>query len=264
LESKLFTAAFVVAMVVALSPCPWLISLDEQAARFWESDGNPVEVQLEDGGIIETGFQLRWNGYIEGHVRNQAGNPASAQLILVNDDDRLPRSRRYSSQMTAKDGSYRFREVPPGHYIVKLNPEGPHDTSPYDLQYYPEGVSSQSAKVFDLAAGQKVEGIDFRVSRLTERSIQVRVTFADGTPGAGAHVGVAYENTNQNESQTGTNWVADTDQNGLAVINTYGRTQVRLFAEKWGYPKSFASQSIRSAADRTPDKINLVLVPTNR
>jgi hypothetical protein len=241
-----------------------LVSIDDQAARFWESDGKPVQVHLNDGGIVENGFWLLWNGSIEGHVKDDAGNPAYAELILVNTDDRFPVRGRYSFQMSAKDGSYRFREVPPGRYIVKLNPEGPHDRSPYDLQYYPEGVSRQSAKVFDLAAGQKAEGADFQVSRLKKRRIQVRVIFADGTPGAGAHVSVAYENTNQNESWTGTNWVAGTDQNGLAVIHTYGRSKVRLFAEKAGYPESFSSQSIQLAADQTPDRIDLVLVPTNR
>lgn len=90
----------------------------------------------------------------------------------------------------------------------------------------------------------------------------MRVTFADGAPAAGTHVCVAYENTDKDESRTGNNYVAQTDQNSLAVIHTYGRSQVRVFAEKWAYPESFSSRAIQSPADQTPDRVNLVVVPT--
>jgi hypothetical protein len=93
----------------------------------------------------------------------------------------------------------------------------------------------------------------------------VRVKWANGTAAAGAHVCVAYENTDDYEALDGRNCIRDTDQNGLAVIHFYGRSQVRVFAEQYQpWPDRFRSQPVQSAADQTPNTINLVLTSAKR
>jgi hypothetical protein len=59
------------------------------------------------------------------------------------------------------------------------------------------------------------------------------VTTAEGTAVAGAHVCVAYENTDDYEPLAGRDCMKEADQNGFAVIHTYGGSQVRIFAEQF-------------------------------
>jgi hypothetical protein len=102
-----------------------------------------------------------------------------------------------------------------------------------------------------------------------ERHTRVRVTWADGTAVAGLHVCVAYENTDDYESLAGKHCIKEADQNGLAVIRTYGGSQVRVFAEQFVYrddqqlPDRFHSQPVQYAADQIPNTVNLVLTPSN-
>jgi hypothetical protein len=86
---------------------------------------------------------------------------------------------------------------------------------------------------------------------------------------AGLHVCVAYENTDDYESLAGKHCIKEADQNGLAVIRTYGGSQVRVFAEQFVYrddqqlPDRFHSQPVQYAADQIPNTVNLVLTPSN-
>ena len=171
---------------------------------------------------------------------------------------------------TAKDGSYKFRKIPPGRYLVVMNPYGPDSEWPYDLQYYPFGIRRDEARVFDVAAGQRLAGIDFRAPLLQDRLTQVRVTWANGTAAADASVCVTYEGGSDYVDLAGTNCVKRTDRDGLAVIHTCGRSQVRIFAsqmvdrddQRWF--DVFRSLPLQSAADQTPDKTNLVLISRKR
>ena len=243
---------------------------DTQAVGFFNSDGSPAAIHLDSGGVVERNFELFWNGRIEGEVKDNAGKPAHAWVELISaDGSQIPGYVNFF-EMTVKDGSYQFRKIPPGRYMVMVNPNGPYGEWPYDLQYYPSEVRQDKARVFELAAGQRMVEIDFRLPLLPERSTQVRVTWANGTAAAGAHVCVAYEGADDYESLIGRSCVSDADQNGMAVIHTYGRSQVRIFAyhivdranQQW--PDHLHSRPVQSAADQTQNRINLVLIPAKR
>jgi hypothetical protein len=151
-----------------------------------------------------------------------------------------------------------------------MNPNGPSGESPYDLDYYPSGVRKDKARVFDLGAGQRIAGIDFQVPLLGERNSQVRVTWANGSAAAGVPVCHAYENTDDYESLIGKECFEHTDQKGLALIHTYGKSQVRLFTEQFVYHDNqpgvdrFHSRPVQSRADQIPNTINLVLISEKR
>jgi hypothetical protein len=214
---------------------------------------------------VEKNFELFWNGRIEGQVKDEAGKPAHAWVELLSaDGSQIPGNVNFF-QMAAKDGSYQFRKIPPGRYMVVVNPSGPYDEWPYDFQYYSAGVRKNQARVFELASGQRVEDVNFRLPLLRERDTDVRVKWANGAAAAGAHVCIAYENTDDYEALDGRNCIRDTDQNGLAVIHFYGRSQLRVFAEQYQpWPDRFRSQPVQSAADQTPNTINLVLTSAKR
>ena len=115
--------------------------------------------------------------------------------------------------------------------------------------------------MIELAAGQHIEGIDFRLPALAERSSQVRVKRANGSAVADASICVAYEEADDYEALAGRNCLARTDQNGQARISTYGRSQVRIYAYEYDFsaPPPRFSLPAQSAANQTLDKINLVI-----
>ena len=228
---------------------------ETQSEGFWNRDGSPAKIHMDSGGVVERNFELFWEGRIEGLVKDDSGRPAHVWVQLVSADERRIPGYVDFFQMTAKDGSYRFQKVPPGRYMIELNPQGPDGESPYELQYFPSGVRKSAARVFELAPGQRVTGVDFQTQLLAARNTRVRVTWANGTVAAGASVCFAYENADGYDTLQGRNCSKTTDQNGIAVLATYGRSQVRVF----GTSSSFHSQSVQIAADQTPNSINLVL-----
>ncbi len=251
-----------------LAPGDYTLQLpvpDTQVVGPWKRDASRATIRLKSGGVVEYDFELFWNGRIEGEVKDEAGKPARVWVQLISaDHSQIPGNVAFF-QRAAEDGSYQFWKVPPGQYMVVLNPDGPSRDWPYDLQYYPSGVRREKARVFQLAAGQRITGIDFKVPLLAERNTQVRVTWPSGTPVAGAHLSVAYENDGDYESLFGSNWIGDAEQNGLKVVHTYGRSQVRILAKQFlNHPSRQGQDTISSrpaqfAADQTPDTITLVL-----
>jgi hypothetical protein len=246
-----------------------LSTLETQVEGFF-SDSSTARIHLESDGVVEKNFELFWNGRIEGQVTEDGGKPAHAWVELLSADGRPIPGYVNFFEMTARDGSYQFRKVPPGLYIVIMNPNGPSGGWPYDFQYFPSGVRKDKARVFELAPGQRMAGINFQVPRLPERNAQLRVTWTDGRAAAGAPVCIAYTNTDDYESLVGKNCIGYTDQNGLAMIHTYGKSELRLFAEQFVYhdnrrwPDRFHSRPVQSGADQIPNIINLVLTSESR
>lgn len=146
-----------------------------------------------------------------------------------------------------------------------VNPNGPYDGSPYNIQYYPSDSRAEDAQVLELTAGQQIKKIEFTVPRLAERTIQVRATWPNGDIAAGARICAQYELTQSYGSTGNANSIKDTDQNGLAVIHVYGNSRVRLFAEqsvenaKENRSYSHHSQPVESEAGKIPETLDLVL-----
>lgn len=237
-----------------------------QTVRAFSSDELPARVHLDRGGVVERDFQLFWDGRIEGKVSDMSGAPAHAWVKLLRADGKQLAGSVDGFEMTADDGSYRFRRIPRGRYLVVVNPGGPGDEWPHDIQYYPDAVRKEQARVFELANGERVSGVDFRAPLLPKRDLRVRVTWADGTPVPGASVCVAYDKTDDYEALAGYHCPATADQNGDAAIRTYGNSQVRVFAQRSFFggdePRArgtYRSQPVQYAADQTPNVVRLVL-----
>ena len=244
-----------------------LLLPDDQVDGFFESERSPVKVHVEPGSVLEQNFEMFWNGRIEGRVEDSSGKPAHLWVMLASaDGTRLPGYVKFFLQ-TNPDGSYAIGKIPPGRYMVLVNPDGPYDEWPYDIQYYPAAPTIADAQVFDLSKGQQVKGVDFKVQALVQRTMQVRVRWPDGKPVAGAHICVAYEHTKEYESLESTNGIKDTDQAGNATIHLYGNSRARVFAQQFvDNPKkkwwdTYYSHPFESEASKMPAEIDLVLAP---
>jgi hypothetical protein len=238
---------------------------ENQVAGFWDQEGSPAKVHLDSNGSVEYNFDLFWNARIEGHVKDDSGKSARIWVMLLSDDGRsLPGNVRFFLK-TDPDGSYQINKIPPGRYIVMVNPDGPYDEWPYDVQYYRSALHAQEAQILELGAGQQIKGIDFTVPRLAERMVQVRVTSPNGGGAADASICVAYEHTKNFASPTTASRIKDTDQNGPGVIHLYGNSRVRVFAaqyvenEKTKQTDTYYSHPVEAAADKVPENIQLVL-----
>lgn len=235
---------------------------ENQVAGQFDFDASPAKVHLRPNGLAERDFELYWNGRIEGRVKDDSGKPARVWLTLLTADHRP--SPALPSQIDSS-GFYQMSRIPPGRYIVVVNSYGPNDQSPYDLQYYRSTSDARNAEVLQLGPGQRIQGIDFIVPRLAERTVQVQVTWPDGRRAPKAHICVAYEHTENFASLTTASWIKDTDQNGFGVIHLYGRSRVRVFAaqdvddEKAKRTDTYYSQPVEAAADKVPEDIQLVL-----
>jgi len=242
-----------------------LLVPDDQVVGFLEGERSPVKLRIEPGSVLEHNFEVFWNGGIEGRVEDSSGKPAHLWVMLASaDGSRLPGYVKFFLQTNA-DGSYAIGKIPPGRYVVLVNPDGPYDDWPYDVQYYPAALTIANAQVFDLSKGQRVRGVDFKVQALSQRTVQVRVRWIDGKPAVGAHICVAYERTKEYQSLESTNGIRDTDQDGKATIHLYGDSRVRLFAEQFvDNPKkkwwnTFYSPRFELEASEMPGEVDLVL-----
>lgn len=165
-------------------------------------------------------------------------------------------------QPNKPDGSYRISQIPPGRYTLLINPSGPYDGSPFGTQYYPSTPRLAEARVFEIAEGQQIEGVDFRVPSLPQRSVEVEVQWPDGRRVAAAYVCLAYEHTDYYEKPACMNFVKFTDRNGAASTHLYGSSHVRLFAVHGGEnkpDKEVYSHTVEAAASDMPKRVKMVL-----
>ena len=251
-----------------LPPGDYTLQVDlpeNQVAGFFDRDGPASKVHLESGGLTEHDFDLFWNGRIEGQAKDGSGKPANVWVMLLSADGiNLPGDVNFFLQ-TNPDGFYQVKKIPPGRYVVVVNPYGPYGGWPYDVQYYHSALRAQDARVLELGAGQQIKGIDFNVPRLSERTVRVRTAWPNGEAVSDARICVAYENTKSYESLERANCIQGTGRGGDAVIHVYGRSRVRVFAwqsvddDKGKRKGTYYSHLVESAASEIPDELNLVL-----
>jgi hypothetical protein len=106
---------------------------------------------------------------------------------------------------------------------------------------------------------------NFKVPRLAERTVQVRVNLQNGKEVPDVPVCVAYEHTRDYGTRACTNFIARTDRNGVATIHLFGNSQVRLLTELYitsyviKHMDTYSSNTVESEAGKIPEKIDLVL-----
>jgi hypothetical protein len=241
-----------------------LLVPDSEAIGYFRTDEKPFKLHLHDRDLIGHNFEVFWNGRIEGHVRDDHGKPARVWIEVQSADGSQVPASYGRLLLSVRDGSYQIRKLPPGRYVVLVDPYGPEDERPYNIQYYPSAVRPQDAEVFQVGEGQEIKGVDFTVARLARRTVQARVTWPNGSPSTGASVCVTYVHTKGYESQDCTNF-ANTDKNGIARIHLYGNSRVRLFAQqlvdndKTKWFDTYRSRPVESDASKVADDISLVL-----
>lgn len=217
--------------------------------------------------LVEAGFQVDWNGTIDGVVKDATGRPAPVWLQLQNADGTSVGPGIQGLGHSSNDGSFGFGELTAGRYVLMVNPDGPSKEWPYGPLYYPSAVRAADAHIFEIAEGQHVRNVVFTIGPpLPRRTVHVRVTWPNKQAVKGASIHVDYEHTRDYDDARGIMEAETTDKNGEADVSVFGNSRVRIYASQavdivvtrpWFSPAY--SQPVEFQADKTPERLNFVL-----
>jgi hypothetical protein len=116
-------------------------------------------------GCASASFRAEADGVIAGKLLTLTKKPLGRVMVYLTrarDGDTAVEPFRY--EMTEPDGSFRFSPVPEGQFLLGINSAKNvwiEANQGLERRYYPDATSGTRAKVFQLKAGQKVEGIVF-------------------------------------------------------------------------------------------------------
>ncbi len=132
------------------------------------------------------------------------GQPLEHAKVGLIDLDRTPGEEpTWASFRTAypeqPGGSFLFRNVPLGRYLLVFNPDGPQaggfQPFPLESTYYPNGAGRAQAQTIEInRAGMRLVGKDVIAGPpVSFRAVTVKVRFPDGSPMTTATVEVIGE-----------------------------------------------------------------------
>src|SRR6185369_12163356 len=166
--------------------------------RVWSNDGKPKDhcVWLrEETGCASESFLVTTSSSISGRLVTPEASALPAQavaLIPLDEKGKEISSALTPNEMSAPEkGSYYFRDVAPGRYLLAVNPRNRPGTSDpvYPLMYYPGVMSRDQATVIQVSSSREMTMNDFMLTRpLQERWFSGIVILPDKTAAAGAKV----------------------------------------------------------------------------
>jgi Carboxypeptidase regulatory-like domain len=150
---------------------------------------NESEVKVADRGCATVTFWLVVDGRVYGRVLDAEGKPLPNCYVMLYSAEAANRYSGFSMSATTDDqGRYKIGQVPPGHYKLTINYDGPRDESrseflkSFPLFYYPGVLSADQAGVIVVGESAKVEDVDFKLPTPPERTIEGVVLWPDGKP----------------------------------------------------------------------------------
>ncbi len=158
----------------------------------FDSRGAPEQkVNLADRGCSVVDFWLEPEGKLSGRVLNPQGLPINKAEIFISEFARERYNGHWDRADSEEDGSYSFRRIPPGDYVLFIRFDGmTSQQRPFPPTYYP-GVSEKSqAAVITIKEGQRLENYDLKVPPLPlEYDVVGTVLWASGKSAPDARIG---------------------------------------------------------------------------
>ena len=154
-----------------------------QLSWFIGSDRPPVPFELK-AGCEEQNIEVFPSGSIQGHVRDAAGKLVQDALVYIvpAGQEVLPTKRQLYWEMQGKEGFFKFVHLPPGKYLLVVNPDDERNPGfPYPKTFYPGVRDGDSAAVITVGAGVQIKDADIGLQQqFTPRRLTVRVRWSDG------------------------------------------------------------------------------------
>ncbi|HVF41861.1 MAG TPA: hypothetical protein VM936_02550 [Pyrinomonadaceae bacterium] len=146
-------------------------------------------VEIHGRGCAQVDYRTVLDGRVAGKLADARGKSLGGVFVNL-----LPAGAkdafRSLSGRTKEDGSFEFRELPPGRYLLGVNlGDAPDEEMPYRSTYYPSTTDRAAAKVFELGEGERLGGVEFRLPPpLAPRAVTGVVVWPDGSPVEGGSV----------------------------------------------------------------------------
>lgn len=149
------------------------------------------KIKVKDGDDLTVDFEIPVNASVSGRVRDAAKQPlanVSVWMIGAQYRDGVIRHVTETSRATAKDGSFRFENVAPGHkfYLLadraipeKLDPEQPIEIP----TYYGDATFLEGATPLTVRPGEQRENADIQVRRGPHHCVDGKIELS-GVPAA--------------------------------------------------------------------------------
>jgi hypothetical protein len=157
------------------------------ALSWFIGSDRPLEAfEVKSGTCQERNIEAYASGSIQGRVLDASNKLVSvAQVFILPADQELPSEGRkmyWEFQQQEKEGFFKFVHLPPGRYVLVVNPEdASRPDFPYPRTFYPGVHDRESAAVVTIRAGEQINGSDIHLQqRFTPRQLKVRVTWSDG------------------------------------------------------------------------------------
>jgi hypothetical protein len=189
-------------------------------------DDEPVPVALTGGQCKEIHFRPDTSGEISGKLipGGKMPSPAWVTLFAANDAPKRADANEYTrevAQLFADDetGKFVFRHVHPGKYVVAFQPGDPPDMNvPYWPRFYPNARDREDAQVFEIAEGQKITDLEFKIGdEVARRKVFVRAIWDDGTVAENVHLQLR----NSKDASNITHQDVYTDSKGEGVLEAF-------------------------------------------
>ncbi len=151
---------------------------------FIGSDRALLPLELKAGACQEHNIEVFASGSIQGRVLDSLNRlvPNALAYIVPRDTIGMPKRMQLYSESQGKEGFFKFVHLPPGDYLILVNPEDSRNPDfPYARTFYPGVQDRASAKAITLRGGEQISDIDIHLSsQFTPRHLTVRITWADG------------------------------------------------------------------------------------
>jgi len=148
-----------------------------------------IDVTVTSGCYgTELYFKVHAIGRISGRVVDAngklVGREVRVSIIAANDADKPMSTLLHRNAYTDDLGRYVFDGVPPGRYILGIGiADAPTKKTPYPKIYYPKGDLPLQAKIIELAKGQRLNELNFRLApRLKAATITGIAVDENGKP----------------------------------------------------------------------------------
>jgi hypothetical protein len=151
---------------------------------FIGSDGPEVPFELSAGACLERDIEVFASGSIRGRILDSSNKPLPEAFayIVPADEKVLPKERQLYWESQDKEGFFKFVHIPPGEYLIVVNPDDSQNpVFPYQRTFYPGVHDRASAKIITVREGEQIKSADIRLEpQFTPRHLTVRVVWSDG------------------------------------------------------------------------------------
>lgn len=185
------------------------------------------EVVVPAGGCAGVVLQVSVLGRLHGRVVEADGKPAPSLRLSLIPLREKPESVSAGEIYSLEDGTFEAREVPPGDYLLAVNPRGPSLYGPpYPPTFYPTASTPEGALLITVRTAETVELRDLQLPpRLVERTISGQVRRYDGEPATGVLIRVIGPDGRESTS-------VGTDEAGRFKLQGYEGYRYRVAAER--------------------------------